>query len=183
MNELHQEGKIKLFKIVCQVDGYSLLMMRDYVNLVNQFKGHEKECPAIYDAFLNSVIPNCREVIVENQMLGDLLGEECSKHINILFKSGFLQKRDKSSCWFGVPGSAPIYEACEKASKNIISALKRTTFKEMLEKDLLEKKLRNKKLQLGVIFHIRDMLGNNIICRKATTSGTLIHFHPSFDFK
>jgi len=185
LNDLQQKGKIRLFKIIGKTDLFSVLLMEDYLKVIAKAKAvfeKEKLNTAVFDRFVNNVIPNCKEIMISKQTLNQLIGALAQKNLFLLIRSGLIVVRNDSSYWFNVPGTGGIYRACESARKDIVLMLKHQKFKEALEQDILKKKLRySKKLDLGIMYHIKDLIGENVLCRKFTTSGTLLHFHPSFE--
>jgi len=184
LNDLQQKGKIRMFKIISKTDQYSVLFMEDYLQVIAKTKAvfeKEKENTAVFDQLVDNVLPNCKEIIISKQTLNQLVGSSAHK-ISLLVRSGLIVVRNNSSYWFNVPGTGGLFHACDSARKEIVSRLKRQKFKEVLEQDIMKMKLRaSKKLHLGIMYHIKDLIGSNVLCRKTTTSGTLLHFHPSFD--
>jgi len=185
LNQLQENHKIRIFKILCLTDEYAILLTEDYVRLINNAKATWKDPSAtlIFDNFSELVTTKSLGLTISKQMIMDLAGSTSKKNTQLLVRSGLLVSRDKSSYWFNIPGTGTLYSTCLAARKEILQILNRQRFKETLEQDLLKKKLRYVKLDIGVVYHIKDMIGANILARKMTTSGSLIHIHPSYDEK
>ena len=78
--------------------------------------------------------------------------------------------------WLPVPGLGLFLTQVLKGRKEVVQALKRTRFKEMLRGALEKKKLRYSKL--GMRFHVRDAIGAGLLVRHQTTSGQLLRLRP-----
>ena len=78
--------------------------------------------------------------------------------------------------WLAVPGLGLFLTQVLKGRKEVVQALKRTRFKEMLRGALEKKKLRYSKLDMR--FHVRDAIGAGLLVRHQTTSGQLLRLGP-----
>lgn len=181
LNDLIQSGKIRIFQIVSHQDERALLLSEDFLNLIEkvklQFKAAGKGI-SVFDAFASKVVPVKTDVFIQKSALQELLGEFNCENIPTLVQAGILLQKDASSYYFGIPDCAPVYKAVRNARKKISFLLQREKFKELLEKELLEKNI-SKISPFGVEFHIRDMIGKDIIRRRETTAGNLISFHEN----
>ena len=74
--------------------------------------------------------------------------------------------------WLAVPGWGLLLQHLLKGRKEIVSAVKRTRFKEVLRHALEKRRLRYSKLSMQ--FHVRDALGAGLLVRHDTTSGQLL---------
>jgi hypothetical protein len=94
------------------------------------------------------------------------------RHIQRL---GFLlptTRLDDEAYSFSVPGVGKVVSAIKKTRTLILSTLKRTKYKEMLEQQLKKLKLKHSRFQLE--FHLADMEGCGLIRRTKATSGVLV---------
>ena len=78
--------------------------------------------------------------------------------------------------WLAVPGLGLFLTQVLKGRKEVVQALKRTRFKEILRGALEKKKLRYSKLDMR--FHVRDAIGAGLLVRHQTTSGQLLRLGP-----
>ncbi|CAM9223572.1 unnamed protein product [Discosporangium mesarthrocarpum] len=102
--------------------------------------------------------------------------ERVSTVVSELIRAGFLlPRRDvgpEDAYWFFIPELGKFMNSVRQGRGEILSALKRTRYKEA-RRDALEKK-RLSKSGLPVTFHIRDMLGLGIVRELDTPAGVFI---------
>ncbi|KAJ3086690.1 Serine/threonine-protein kinase 19 [Quaeritorhiza haematococci] len=83
--------------------------------------------------------------------------------IDQLVCSGFLTLKDATSLWISVRNAGLYWNSFSKGRNEIMNALKRKQYGEILEKQLEDKKLRNCVLDSRLI--IQEMLGSGVVER------------------
>lgn len=77
------------------------------------------------------------------------------------------------SCYlFSMPGAGPAVKGISGGRKEMVDALGRRKYPEMLESELMKRKF--KASPLGMRWHLRDLLGSGTLVRLQTTVGPLI---------
>lgn len=98
-----------------------------------------------------------RDLVVQVQRLGFLLPTT---------------RLDDEAYSLSAPGIGKLMSALKKTRTFILSTLKRTKYKEVLEQQLQKAKLKHSTFQLE--FHLADMEGCGLIRRTKVTSGVLV---------
>jgi len=152
LNQLKINGKILLFKVINQSDEYAILFMDDYLKVLEKAKAkydNENNFPEFFECFL-TIVKQSTDILIETSKLNELLGETGAKNLPLLVRSGLLFRRDKSSFWFGIPGSGRIFSDLADARAEICSIIKRKTrFSEISEQELLKKDFAPPQIKAG----------------------------------
>eukprot|EP01127_Copromyxa_protea_P019459 TRINITY_DN6322_c0_g1_i1.p1 TRINITY_DN6322_c0_g1~~TRINITY_DN6322_c0_g1_i1.p1 ORF type:complete len:263 (-),score=38.35 TRINITY_DN6322_c0_g1_i1:82-870(-) len=178
LNELQRAGIIRMFKIPVSADEYSYCFMEDFHKIVDRIKAEiqNPENVSLLENFVEKVILQHSHVSITAQGLRNLMEDpECN--ILELVSMGFLVQVNDVYL-FTVPGSAKVYAPARAVRTELMTMMNRQPFKEILLSRLEKKRL--KKSRLGMLFHVHDMVGANILVRRQTTSGDLVAYHPQF---
>lgn len=129
----------------------------------------------IIEQFKKNVCMNYLEIKIDKEFLTELLNEESEIKITdfgILVRSGLLLKLFDGSYLFAIPNAGAFYDQCKQGQKEVLAVFKQQPFREILENELLKKRLT--KSNLGMMFHIKDMIGLNLLKRTESPSGYLL---------
>lgn len=121
--------------------------------------------------FFTSVFPRCLQVGISQAELDDILGSD-GDYTTQLIRAGYLTLRDESSLWFAVPGAGEFLKHRVAGRQEVVGALKRAPYKEMLLSKLEIRPLQ--KSLFPAQFHVRDIIGAGTAEAVATTAGVLV---------
>ncbi len=80
--------------------------------------------------------------------------------------------KDANSYYFNIPNSGNFWTSCLKGRKEVLSLIQRHKFKELPLTELEGKKVHSS--NLGIAFHIKDLIGLELIETLPSRNGTLI---------
>lgn len=179
---MKQQMAIRVFKLSTGQDDYAIMFLNDYLEQVKAAKKrlegkHTQRDVVVFDWFMNHVLLTHVDVGITQVNLESLLskaGHVQDNHISLLIKAGLLvrQLADDKSYWFAIPNVGFLLKSLAQGRREILSLLNRRQYKEMLLSALEKKKLRMS--QLGMRFHIRDLLGSGHLCLSHTATGLLV---------
>ncbi|KAJ3299759.1 Serine/threonine-protein kinase 19 [Borealophlyctis nickersoniae] len=92
--------------------------------------------------------------------------------IKQLMAAGFLTIKDVNSCWLSVRNAGRYWLNIAKGRNELLQALKKNKFHEILEKTLVDKKLRNSIVHPRLI--LMEMLGSGAVISVVTPMGHMI---------
>ncbi|KAL6062674.1 hypothetical protein QOT17_012103 [Balamuthia mandrillaris] len=133
---------------------------------------------AIFDIFVRTVASTCcaKESITKAELSNLLFGDGPinETQITMLVNAGLLIRgREEIECfWFSIPSTGPFFSSCLKGRKEVITMLQRTRHKEMFREDLAKRKMRYS--FLPPMFHVKDLIGKEVLESVETTAGPLI---------
>ena len=104
-------------------------------------------------------------------MLTELLGVT-ERQITQLIRFGLFTLREEHSYWFCVPNLGHFLQNLQSGREEIVAALKRKKYKEMMLHNLHAIAL--KKSHFAMEFHVREMLGAGICECIKTSNGDMI---------
>lgn len=183
LDQLRRQNTIRMFKLLSGKDDYALLPTAEYVSLAYAAKEAlltkkgETEPDSVFDRFVTRLLPACYDVSVSKAQLQQYLVLDPKLKLNesditLLVNAGLLILRGIDTFWFSIPSIGPSLKSCIQGRQEIITRLKRQKWRELLLKDLEKKKLRSS--ELGVQFHLKDLLGQGTLESLPTTVGNLI---------
>ena len=171
IEELRNSGEIRLFKLGCDSNDISIVFTEDYNSHVEKsIKGthHEEAC----GKFLHTVLPCCQDVSVNKQVLMGKYGFS-DKEITSLVNAGVLTVRDVGSWWLAIPGAGIFMKNFIRGRKAIVTIIRHCKYREILQTCLEERRL-PKSAPLGIMYHIHDIVGAELVDCVNTTSGVLM---------
>eukprot|EP00250_Pteridium_aquilinum_P004395 c14607_g1_i1 orf=74-955(+) len=180
---MKQQNAVRIFKLSTGQDDFAVMFLDDYLAQINtvkrRFEGkHTQSDLIIFDWYINHILPIHIDVGITHIHLESLLsrmGQGVQEnHISLLIKAGLLvrQLADDKAYWFAIPNIGFLLKSLAQGRKELLSLLNRRQYKEILLSVLEKKKLRMS--QLGMRFHIRDLLGSGHLCLSHTPTGLLV---------
>ncbi|CEM18716.1 unnamed protein product [Vitrella brassicaformis CCMP3155] len=106
------------------------------------------------------------------EFLGDAHGDKVDAVVSLLFRLGFLKAVDSTKYGWTLPRLGAFVGWLTKGRNELLTRFRRCRFKEILELEVRQKPL--KQSQLGMAFHIQDLVGRGTLHRIPTTSGDLL---------
>ncbi|XP_065898691.1 inactive serine/threonine-protein kinase 19-like [Dysidea avara] len=168
---LKDNGTIRLFKLGNVADEFAVCFTSDYISFIERTIKHGN--PAV-KIFITSVLPRCKDVSVSKTAL--LTEARLSEaDISFLVNCGLLVVRDigkAASWWFAIPGVGLFVRHLTKGRSAVLQMIKRAKHQELLQSELEARKLSVSKL--GMDYHLRDILGAELVRSIDTTSGPLL---------
>ncbi|XP_021929396.1 serine/threonine-protein kinase 19-like isoform X2 [Zootermopsis nevadensis] len=167
-NCLQAKGVIRLFKLGCEETALVVINSDDLVNHITQ---HCPKKPAI-NRFLNNVILKVQDVSIDKALLQGDMGFS-QQDISDLMNAGLLTLRSAGSFWFSFPNAGEFMRSYLKGRKSVLRTIRKCKFSEILQFELQQRKL-EKSAKLGILYHIHDIIGAELVKCVETTSGTLL---------
>lgn len=170
---LRDSGRIRLFKLGVSNDEFAVLFTEDYVQHIKSYLG---DTP-LYRRFVGVVLHACKDVSITKKQLAEELrvGEEDT---TTLVNRGVLLVRDVGkacSWWFAIPAVSTFTRSYTKGRAMVQQMIKRSKYKEILQRDLESRRLTVS--QLGMEYHIHDIIGAELVECMRTTSGPLLRLN------
>jgi hypothetical protein len=97
-----------------------------------------------------------------------------AEKFNVLFHEGLLVNSEGGYA-LTLPGISKFNKMLIEGRKELCSILKSQKFKQLLEKVVLTKKIRSS--ELGLEFHIRDLIGSGVISRLPSPAGDVLRLN------
>eukprot|EP01095_Lingulamoeba_sp_RSL-Kostka_P011194 TRINITY_DN4194_c0_g1_i2.p1 TRINITY_DN4194_c0_g1~~TRINITY_DN4194_c0_g1_i2.p1 ORF type:complete len:321 (+),score=72.38 TRINITY_DN4194_c0_g1_i2:118-1080(+) len=189
-NETGNNQEIYMF-----TNDYSDLIKKTKLRFSSKYTAKQLE---IYDMFISNVIPYIETISITQSVLISLLFEEgdCdedeeffkekkklknqSEILKPLTQTGILLSKassfsilsDEIEYYFGIPLSGSFFKQVIDGRKEILTAIRRKRFKEYYINELKKRTL--KKTNLGVDFHLKDLIGLGYIEKVQSTTGELV---------
>jgi serine/threonine-protein kinase 19 len=174
---------VRTFKLSTGQDDYGIMFTVDYLSQIEAAKKRldlkESLLPEleVFDWFVAQVIPSCLDVGISHSHLLSLLSQGGSvkdSHVSLLMNAGLLVRQlvDETAYWFSIPNVGFLLKSISSGRKELLSFLSRRRYKEMLQAPLERHALRYS--QLGLRFHLRDLLGLGQLHVVPSPSGPLI---------
>lgn len=182
LERLKLERVIRTFKLNTGQDDYAIMFMADYLAQIDVAKArlakkHSVEEMAVFDWFVNHVLPSHADAGITHLKFVELLsegGDVKDKHISLLMNAGLLTRQlvDATAYWLAIPNVGFLLKSLTSGRKEIVSFLSRRKYKEILQVPLERRRLQYS--VLGMRFHIRDLLGLGQIRVVPSPSGPII---------
>jgi len=182
LERLKLERVIRIFKLNTGQDDYAIMFMADYlaqidVSKTRLAKKHCVEDMAVFDWFVNYVLPSHADAGITHSKFVELLsegGDVEDRHISLLMNAGLLTRQlvDSTAYWLAIPNVGFLLKSLTSGRKEIVSFLSRRKYREMLQVPLERRRLQYS--VLGMRFHIRDLLGLGQIHVMPSPSGPII---------
>uniref|UniRef100_T1IN07 Serine/threonine-protein kinase 19 n=1 Tax=Strigamia maritima TaxID=126957 RepID=T1IN07_STRMM len=169
LQELRNRDEIRYFHLGIDSDDFDLCIVftRDYEQHVIKFNKNNQ----VVDKFLNVVFKECPDVFVSREALMKFqIGDD---EISQLFKAGVLTARNLGSWWISIPGAGEFVKCFLQGRKTLLQIVKKSKYGEILQNELETRKL-PKGAKLGIMYHIHDIVGAELVNCIYTSSGRLI---------
>lgn len=171
LSALQQDGEVCLFQPGFDPDTFLAVRKEDFLRAVlRRIDGSSGA--AVVRRFLDSglftpsKISYNREEMMERQRFSDA-------EITQLVRAGVFTVRDAGSWWLSIPGAGKFSKHYTKGRKALLSQISRSRYKEVLLTDLSTRKP-PPALQLGMEYHIHDIIGAGLVDCVSTPSGILL---------
>jgi len=90
-----------------------------------------------------------------------------------LVSAGLLTLRSAASFWLSFPNAGEFMKTYLKGRKSVLRTIRKCKFSETLQFELEQRKV-EKSAKLGMLYHIHDIIGAELVKCVETTSGTLL---------
>lgn len=147
---------------------YAIVLTDDLRSVVRKFQ-RLKDAPL--EEYFETLLPKCTDMSITQETLDHILGVDVD-YATVFVRGGLLTVRDDTSFWFSLPSVGYFLKVRSKGSDELVGILRRAPYSEMLLAKLEIRRLRSS--TLPAIFHIRDVIGNNVAETTSTTLGTLV---------
>ncbi|XP_069800027.1 inactive serine/threonine-protein kinase 19 [Dendropsophus ebraccatus] len=171
LSTLQQKGEVCLVQPGFDPDTFLVVRNEDFLSFV--LKSVDGKSGAnVVRRFLDSSLFNPskisynREEMMERHRFSDA-------EITQLVRAGLLTVRDAGSWWLSIPGTGKFNKHFIKGQKALLSQIRRSRYKEVLLTDLSTRKS-PPAVQLGMEYHIHDIIGAGLVDCVPTPSGTLL---------
>jgi len=168
LNDLRLNGSIRFFHLGAEADDICIVFNED-------FKIHTDKIAienAVVAKFLVTLLNNYSDLSISKEaLLKDYISKE--EDITELMKVGLLTVRDIGSWWHSIPRAGEFMKSYIRGRKAIILMIKKSKYSEILQKELETRKL-PKVAKLGILYHIHDITGAELVTCITTTSGRLL---------
>ncbi|XP_069701542.1 inactive serine/threonine-protein kinase 19-like isoform X2 [Periplaneta americana] len=167
-NSLQAKGVVRLFKLGGEEAALVVIYFDDLVNHINQHCSKKH----VISRFLKEVLPKVQDVSIDKALLRGELGFS-QQEISDLVSSGLLALRSTASFWFSFPNAGEFMRAYLKGRKSVLRTIRKCKFSEILQFELEQRNL-EKSAKLGMLYHIHDIIGAELVKCIETTSGSLL---------
>lgn len=168
LNELTNCGEIRLFHLGAEADDLCIVFTEDYKKHVKRLN----ENNPFIDRFLETLISECPDISLNKDVLAERFNIK-EEEISELFKASVLTVRDVGSWWISIPGAGEFMKCFLRGRKAVMLMIRKSKYGEVLQQELQSRKL-PKAAKLGVLYHIHDIIGADLVHCVNTTSGTLL---------
>ncbi|XP_057367027.1 serine/threonine-protein kinase 19-like [Daphnia carinata] len=169
IDELNQTGVIRLFKLGSEEESLAVLFMEQYEELI------ERKCTdlALAKKFIIKILKQIKEISVEKAVL--ISAGFTETDIKTIINNCLLTVRTSTTYWFAFPGAGEFMKVYAKGRQNVIRLVKKSKYQQILQNELGQRDMR-KTVQLGVQYHIHDIIGADLVICVNTTSGNMLRF-------
>lgn len=172
LNDLRKHGVIKLFKLGSEADEYCILFTNDYEDHVQKTMTALSLSPILIEKFISNVVKKCHDVCVTKETL--MVEYRFSDfEITQLIKASVITVKDVGSWWLAIPNAGMFMKCFLRGRKAVLTMIRKCKYKEILRKDLEHRKW-PKICRLGLIYHVHDIIGGELVHCVQTTSGQLL---------
>lgn len=174
INEMCESGEVKVFRLGTDEDDYIIVFTEDYRSHAQCAMTEINIPKEVTEKFVHSVIRKCNGLSIAR----DTLVKDCKvkeEEICHLVKACVLTEKDRNSWWFSLPNSTLFIKSLARGRKTVITMVKKCKYREIFRKDLEQKKW-PKLAKLGLLYHIHDVIGANLVDCVQTASGLLMRY-------
>ncbi|GAB1597258.1 serine/threonine-protein kinase 19-like [Argonauta hians] len=170
--DLKTTGEIKLFKFGTNANDFSILFTEDYTSHISRLTEDNGISKVIIDKFLNTVVRNWTDVSVNKEVMIEKFHFK-DEEITHLVKASVLTVRDSGTWWLSIPNAGIFIKNLIRGRKAAITIIKKTKYKEIFKDDLEQRKW-PRLARLGIVYHIHDIIGADLVDCIQTTNGVLL---------
>ncbi|XP_067673643.1 inactive serine/threonine-protein kinase 19-like [Haliotis asinina] len=171
VGDLRSSGEIKVFKLGADANDLCVVFAHDYethiLHVMKDLHVHNH----IIEKFLR-VVKNCNDVSLDKDtLMKDFRFKD--EEITQLVKSSVLTVRDVGSWWLSIPNAGVFMKNFMRGRKALLTMIRKCKYREILQQDLEQRKW-PKLARLGILYHIHDVIGSDLVESVQTTSGNLL---------
>lgn len=170
--DMKSAGEIKVFKLGTESNDYSILFTEDYQSHIARTTADNCVSKAAIEKFLNTVVKNWNDVSVNKDVMINKFHFQ-DDEITQLVKASVLIVRDAGTWWLSIPNAGIFMKNLIRGRKAAITIIKKTKYREIFKDDLEQRKW-PRLARLGIIYHIHDIIGADLVDCIQTTSGMLL---------
>ncbi|XP_015706496.1 serine/threonine-protein kinase 19 [Coturnix japonica] len=165
LGRLQAEGRIRLLQLGLGSDTVAVIRDEDFREAVLRAVS-DSPCFPLVRRFLTEAprLLSFQREQLQNMGLSD-------QHVTQLVAAGLLTVRDAGSWWLALPGTGRFIRALLKGRKQLLSAVRRSRHREVLQAELGQRRSRP---TLGLRYVLLDLLGAELLRSVPTTSGPLL---------
>ncbi|XP_060259231.1 inactive serine/threonine-protein kinase 19 isoform X3 [Ovis aries] len=168
---LQEQGEIRIVQLGFDLDAQGIMFTEDYRTRVLKACDGRPYAAAV-QKFLASVLPACGDLSFQQDQMTQTFGFR-DPEITQLVKAGVLTVRDAGSWWLAVPGAGRFIKYFVKGRRAVLSMVRKAKYRELLLSELLGRRA-PASVQLGLAYHVHDLIGAQLVDCVSTTSGTLL---------
>ncbi|KAK7507971.1 hypothetical protein BaRGS_00000936 [Batillaria attramentaria] len=151
MNDMRASGEIKMFKLGAEAGERSLV----FTNKVN-----------------SCIVGQCTDISLDKDRLVKDFGFT-DLEITQLVHASVLTVRDVGSWWLSIPNAGIFLKTFIRGRKAVLTMIRKSKYREVLKNDL-QKRRWPRLARLGILYHIHDVIGADLVDCISTTSGELL---------
>ncbi|XP_019482188.1 PREDICTED: serine/threonine-protein kinase 19 isoform X3 [Hipposideros armiger] len=168
---LQEQGEIRVIQLGFDLDAHGIIFTEDYRTRVLKACDGRSYAGAV-QKFLSSVLPACGDLSFQQDQMTQTFGFRDTE-ITQLVNAGVLTVRDAGSWWLAVPGAGRFIKYFVKGRQAVLGMVRKAKYRELLLSELLGRRP-PAAVQLGLAYHVHDLIGAQLVDCVSTTSGTLL---------
>jgi len=169
IDELQHNGVVRMFKLGGEQESLAILFEKDFIELIKRRCANS----SLIEKFVKNLLKKIRDINVDKSTLAQSGFSE--NDIKGLVQDCLLTVRSATTYWFCFPGAGEFMKCYIKGRQAIISAIKKSKYQQILQNELESRNMK-KTVQLGVAYHIHDIIGADLVSSVPTSSGPLLRF-------
>lgn len=168
LNELKLKGDIRCFHLGMEADDICIVFKEDFKHHVERANNGN----AVVDKFMRTLFERTSDLsLSKDTLLKDFITKESD--ITEIMKAGLLTARDVGSWWLAIPRAGEFMKCYIRGRKATLLMIRKSKYSEILQQELETRKL-PKVAKLGMLYHIHDIVGAELVTCINTTSGKLL---------
>ncbi|VTJ75641.1 serine/threonine-protein kinase 19 [Marmota monax] len=171
LKELQEQGEIRIIQLGFDLDAHGIVFTEDYRTRVLKACDGRPYAGAV-QKFLASVLPACGDLSFQQEQMTQTFGFR-DPEITHLVKAGVFTVRDAGSWWLAVPGAGRFIKYFVKGRQAVLGMVRKAKYRELLLSELLGRRA-PATVQLGLAYHVHDLIGAQLVDCVSTTSGTIL---------
>jgi len=156
IDELQHSGVIRMFKLGGEQDSLAILFENDFIQLIKRRCNNS----SLIEKFIKNVLRKIHDISIDKSTLTQSGFSE--DDIKGLVQECLLTVRTPSTYWFCFPGAGEFMRSYRKGRQAILSAIRKSKYQQILQNDLEARNMK-KTVQLGMAYHIPDIIGADLV--------------------
>lgn len=175
LEDMKQQNQIHMFQLSPKEEDVVILLMDDYRSHVCLHAAHTGLSLPIANKFITTVINHTQEMCLSKKALHETYNFT-EEEISELVKMNVLREKDRESWWFAIPGANLFRKAHSRGRKAVMTMMRKSKNNECYRRDLESRKL-PKIAKLGMLYHIHDVIGAQLVTCIDTPAGQLMRIN------